>query len=215
MNSKRLTNQEMFEDDEDFANHDNTPVTGEKIYWDDHFKAKGFKEKISVNFSVFRSRIRHAYYDFIAGIKSFWRWRKVIWKDRTWGNHQILDVLIFKLKIDAEAMRRNNRVEGSNDMYNEMMKVATLLENYNSKDYFTEYKKQHDAKWGEDRHYFLELKSGSYEWKSERDKVVTEEDLKLEGEEYFALRDKAEAERNNDLNEALKIMSEKIEYWWD
>lgn len=207
--------EEDFEEDFERDPDSMTPLTGEKIYWDDYFTSKTFVEKVRTKFSVYKSKIWHSYYDFVEGIKSLWRWKKIIWKDRTWGNHQILDILIFKLKMDAEAMKKREIVEGIDETYEQMMRVATLLEKYNNDEYFTKYREEHDKKWGEDKHYFVELKSGNFEWKSERDDTLSEEDLLKEKDEYNNLREVSRTERENDIKEAFKIMQEKIDEWWD
>lgn len=218
---KKLKKEEIDNEDEDFDLYERDPdqmlpLTGEKIYWDDdERKNKTFIEKVKRKMSYYKTKIWHEYYDFREGIKSLWRWRKVIWKDRTWGNHQILDILIFKLRIDAEAMKKREIVEGIHETYEQMTKVATLLENYNNDEYFNKHREKHDEKWGEDKHYFVELRSGHFEWKSERDDRLSAEDLEKEKEESNNLREIAQQERKNDLKEAFKIMNDKLDEWWD
>ncbi len=168
-------------------------------------------------FSVKRTRLWHLWYDLKEGIKSLWRWKKVIWKDRTWGDNQIVDILIFKLKIDSEAMRKRDIVASADKTYDKMQQVIKLLERYNKDDYMSKYHKLHEEKWGEDRTYFIksEERNDWYEWKSERDEKLTPEQLEQEHKEYRAYMEKAAYEERKDLNDAFLIMKKNLPYWWD
>lgn len=187
--------------------------TGKKIYLFKDYYTRFQKFK---NFFKFRYRkIVDNYYDIKYGIKSMWRWRKAIWQDRTWGDRAILNILIFKLKLDAAAFKNRNIIEDSEIVANQMLEVATLLEKYQNNKYGDAARKAHDEKWGEDEHYFVELLSGHFEWKSERDDRLNATDLEQEHLESRAIMENAEIERHADLKKALQLLEENLETWWD
>ncbi len=173
--------------------------------------------KIKRYFSVKKSKVWHLWYDLKEGIKSCWRWKGVIWKDRTWGDNQIVDILIHKLKMDSEAMRKRDIVQSVDKTYLKMQQVVNLLERYNKDDYMSKYNELHDAKWGEDRTYFVKSEEHNdwCEWKSERDERLTPEQLEQEQAEYRVYSEKAAYEQRKDLNDALLIMKKNLPYWWD
>lgn len=189
-------------------------MKGDITYLDD-YKPKTFFEKVKSKFSYYKTSLFHFKYDLIEGCKSLWRWRKIIWNDRTWGYDQILKILIFKLKIDSDAFLKNNRTTATTKMVAEMQEVIRLLERYKEDDYLKLEKIEHDAKWGEDKTYFVELESGDYEWKSERDGLLSPEDLKQEQEEFRERMLRAQEAKEADLKNALKIIRKKLEGWWD
>ena len=115
------------------------------------------------------------YWDFKAGIRSLWRWKKDIWVDRPWGSETITRILAAKIKMDAEQIQKNQHIENVNNLYNQMMKVVNLLERYNKNEYTVKYREEHDKKWGEDKHYFIKTKSGNYLMGNDRDDRLTEE----------------------------------------
>lgn len=191
------------------------PVDGTKEYWDELGKNDSFKEKTMLKIRVFFSRIRHMWYDLTNGIASCWRWKKVIWNDRTWGYSNIVDVLIFKLKIDREAFLKNDHTTSTAEMTSKMLEVITLLERWRSHDYYEKYRKAHDEKWGEDRTYFVKLRNGASLWKSERDDRLTEAEKEQESREFSENTKKAEQEKQHDLDVAFQIMTQELESWWD
>jgi hypothetical protein len=213
--SKKLNKRFDIEDIEKYDLSTDLPVTGKKLYIDDYFKDKTFLEKVKIRFTYYKNKIWHSWYDFIEGIKSLWRWKKVIWKDRTWGNHQILDILIHKIEIDANAMYKRDIVEEADISYEQMMRVVTLLKRYNDDNYYTKAKDKHNEKWGEDKQYFIELQSGNCEWKSEREDVLSPEDLVIEREEYNQILLDARDKRKEELKEALSIIEKHVDEWWD
>lgn len=189
-------------------------MKGDITYLDD-YEPKTWLEKVKSKFSYYKTTIWHAKYDFVEGCKSLYRWRKIIWQDRTWGNHQILKILIFKLKIDSDAFEKNAHFDNIGHEVAQMREVVRLLERYNEDEYLRTEKKEHDAKWGEDRTYFLELEDGNFEWKSERDDKLSPEDLKIEQEEMREVIQRARDAKEADLKNALKIIRKNIERWWD
>ena len=44
-------------------------------------------------------------YDIKYGVKNLWRWKKVIWHDRDWDYHYLLEVMKFKL-VEMEKLQR-------------------------------------------------------------------------------------------------------------
>jgi hypothetical protein len=188
---------------------------GRKLYLDDYFKDKTVLQKIRSKLSYLRTKISYSWYDLINGIKSMYRWRKAIWNDRTWGSSQIITILIFKIKMDRDAIQRRNLMEGTDARIESMNQVIAILEKYNSFDYDEEFRMNHEAKWGKDRHYFLELKDGNFEWRNERNEELTEDKLEIKQDELLRNIKAAEQLRKKDLADALFIMQREIDNWWD
>lgn len=44
-------------------------------------------------------------YDIKYGVGNFWKWRKVIWQDRDWSYHHLLQIMHFKL-VEMEKLQR-------------------------------------------------------------------------------------------------------------
>lgn len=188
---------------------------GKKLYLDDYFKDKTVFQKIKSKLSYLQTKTLYSWYDLKNGIKSLYRWRKAIWNDRTWGHSQIIDILIFKIKMDRDAIKSRDLLEGTDARVESMTKVIGLLEKYNSFDYDEEFRISHEAKWGKDRHYFIELEDGNFEWKSESDEKLTEEELNIKHDEQMKNTEAAEQLRKRDLGDAFTIMQRELDNWWD
>ncbi len=188
---------------------------GKKLYLDEYFKDKTFLQKIKSKLSYWRTKTLYSWYDLKNGIKSMFRWRKATWNDRTWGHSQIITILIFKIKMDRDAIKSRDILEGTDARIESMTQVIALLEKYNSFDYDEEFRIGHEAKWGKDRHYFIELEDGNFEWKSERDDELAEDKLKIEQDEHLKNMEAAEQLKKRDLDEAFTIMKQELDNWWD
>jgi hypothetical protein len=188
---------------------------GKKLYLDEYFKDKTFSQKIKSKLSYWRTKTLYSWYDLKNGIQSMFRWRNAIWIDRTWGHSQIIDILIFKIKMDHDAIKSRGILEGTDARVESMTNVIALLEKYNSFDYDEEFRIKHETKWGKDRHYFLELEDGNFEWKSERDEELPEDKLEIKRDEFRKNVEAAEQLRKKDLAEAFAIMQRELDNWWD
>lgn len=211
MNYKELNIDPEEIEEEDFDLTLNNEPTGERVYLDD----------LDTSFPWYKrmwwkiSNLLYTWYDIENGIKSIMRWRNIVWRDRTWGYSNIIEILIFKLKMDREAFLRRNITTSTNEICGQMLEVITLLEKWSTYDYFEEYKKKHDEKWGEDKLYLLELNNGASEMRSDRDDRLTEDQKRIEKAEYFELLEQSEREKKHDLDVAFQIITQNIESWWD
>ena len=48
--------------------------------------------------------------DFLTGISNLWKWLPIIWKDRDWDKHYIMEIFIFKLKRNRDYMINHGHV---------------------------------------------------------------------------------------------------------
>ena len=160
-------------------------------------------------------RLKMAYYETTESFRSLYRWRKMAWRDRTWGDANIIDVLAFKIEMDCAAIKRRDISWDTTQRVETMSRVVELLKRYNEDDYSTPLRAIHDAKWGPDEHYTMELMNGNHEWLSERDDRLTAEQIEEEKPDFRTYTTLAEQQRHADLTEALEIIKNNLTSWWD
>lgn len=74
----------------------------------------------------------------IAGIKNYWRWRKVIWHDADWDHTYILKIFITKLRFQAKSIREQGIHQNANLDASRMELCANLLEKVQTEYYIDE-----------------------------------------------------------------------------
>lgn len=165
------------------------------------------------------------------GIKNIWYWLPIIWKDRNWDSHYILEIMMHKIKAQSTYIgERDIHTRAKRDA-EIMMTCVRLMEKVQDEFYSGEYSDYHKTK-----HWFEDVpgKEGFSSWESR----ILEEDFDdyfkkypliykrvLKGEGAFG-RDGREDDKqiiamniahiNHDRARKLlfKLMEENIERWW-
>ena len=180
-------------------------------------------------------KFRYQYYprNFIVGVGNLIKWAPVIWKDRDWDQHYILEVLKFKIKKTANLFEKNQRFVGWESQVHYMRICEKLIEliqdEYYSHEYFDYYDNKFSFEKTEDSDHF-ELKS-----------EVTRDDLQTYIQKYPHAKRAAIINpkynvfinsmsgspdvgmsiaigmvRHNKAKKLLfNILENKIEHWWD
>jgi len=166
------------------------------------------------------------------GFKNIVYWLPIVWKDRNWDSHYILEIMMHKIKAQSKYI-------GSRDIHTRakrdaevMMTCVRLMKLIQDETYSSEYSDYHKTK-----HWFEDVpgKEGYSSWES---KLITEdfdgyikkypliEKRVMKGEGVFG-REGGEDDKqiismnighiNHDRARKLlfKLMEENIEKWWD
>jgi hypothetical protein len=72
------------------------------------------------------------------GVKNLYKWFWVIWKDRDWDHHYILEVLKFKLEKQAKHLNERNWHESSKRDAELVMTCVRLINKLQNEDYYNE-----------------------------------------------------------------------------
>lgn len=156
------------------------------------------------------------WYNFKKNVKNLYVYRKIIWNDRTWGYDKLIDLIIFKLRLDANAFEKRNITESSATHVQEMRECANLLEKWIKDEYMDKYSEKHNEKWGKSDMIFETIDSdGTSRLINDTDEKLSPELREQKRTEYNEYSELADLERKRDLNNALRIMALHIEEWWD
>lgn len=167
-------------------------------------------------------------------IKNIWKWLPIIWKDRDWDQYYIYEILEFKLRKQANYIGVMDRHTRAQEDARNMLICANLINKVKDGYYDSEYSDYHNCEFEfldiEDKPRFSELKINtisedldSYFKKypswyrrainhiKENQKRFTSDhnDKKLVATIMGDLRQ----EKAKKL--VFKIISNKIDYWWD
>jgi hypothetical protein len=157
--------------------------------------------------------------NFRTGISNLWRWLPIVWKDRDWDNHFLMEPIIFKLKKHIEYQKLYSHVENAPEQIRTMTECLELLEKVH--DEWTHYEEhshdEHKKKWGEAEHYTepCEDRPGSYRLKDRREERMTPEDIKQMHKEWIEISIASSERRKADFKKAMDIFVEHYDSWWD
>ena len=171
---------------------------------------------------------------FKQGIKNLWYWLPIIWKDRSWDDHYIFEVLKHKLKAQAKYIGDRDFHTRAQLDAKRMRLCVKLIEKVQDESYQMEY-----MEYGKDRVWFTDCKDrpGSVRYNSEEiwenydeffEKYPLVYKRVMKGEGPFTLdgRDEADMKRIVAMNIAhvnqdrvhkllFKILEENIRGGWD
>ena len=171
---------------------------------------------------------------FKQGIKNLWYWLPIIWKDRSWDDHYIFEVLKHKLKAQAKYIGDRDFHTRAQLDAKRMRLCVKLIEKVQDESYQMEY-----MEYGKDRVWFTDCKDrpGSVRYNSEEiwenydeffEKYPLVYKQVLNGAGPFTLdgRDETDMKRIVAMNIAhvnqdrvhkllFKILEENIRGWWD
>ena len=180
----------------------------------------------------FRWEAKYLHKDIIKGIKNLWKWLPLVWKDRDWDHHFILETLKFKIVNTANYIKSHDRYVGADRDYEVMMTCVRLIEKIQEEDY--------DGEWGN----YINQKMTTKEIEGESSKILDFEIISENFKTYFdkypnvhkkALAASSGAERwpyseisdqtlamwmSHDNHRRAKrilftLMERNIEKWWD
>jgi hypothetical protein len=156
-----------------------------------------------------------------AGIKNLFKWTPIVWKDRDFDFHYILDVLYFKLRNTARYLERNDRFVNTAYHVSKIKLCMNLIDKINEEYYYSE---PHD--YYESKMILEKSKSGLNTYSSQR----INDNLHLYLAKYPSSFRKVEKEGLDNWQIAIRmaqlrhkkaiyllfaIMNENIENWWD
>jgi len=175
----------------------------------------------------FKWEAKHAHRDIAQGIKNLWRWFPLVWKDRDWDDHFILEALKFKLKNTADYFQNKQRFVGwENEV--RYIRICEVLIQRIQDDY---YKMEHFDFFDFDLD-FVPTENNLYEMKS----TTTRDDLETYLLKYPRTKKavignpkyKSYQHGNKGISIAVgierhlkarrllfKIIEQRIEHWWD
>ena len=157
--------------------------------------------------------------NFKIGISNLWKWLPLVWKDRDWDNHFIMEPMIFKLKNHIEYQKNYSHLQNADEQIRTMSECLELLEKVH--DSWTHYEEhshdEHIEKWGKAEHYTepCEDRPGSYRLKDRREDRMTPEEIKQMHEEWIGISIATSEKRKADFKKAMDIFVENFDSWWD
>lgn len=83
----------------------------------------------------FRWEAKHLHRDIAKGFKNLWEWFPIVWKDRDWDHHFILEVLKFKIQKNAKYIKNKDRYVGAERDSEIMMTCARLIQKIQDEEY--------------------------------------------------------------------------------
>ena len=157
--------------------------------------------------------------NFTIGISNVIRWMPLIWKDRDWDHHFIMEPLIFKLKKHIEYLEKYSHVECAPKQIQTMSECLELLIKVH--DEWTYYEAdshdKHELKWGKSDFYTVECEDrpGSWRLMDRNEERYTEEEVKQKNKEFIISTKIAQQKRQRDFEEAMEIFVKNFDSWWD
>lgn len=176
-------------------------------------------KKILADIKYFgKDYIRIPIRDFRIGISNLWKWLPIIWKDKDWDKHYIMEILIFKMKKNRDYMVNYGHVENKRAIAT-MTECIDLLEKvHNEWDNYEEHSHdEHEKKWGKSEYYTVpcEDRPGSYLLKDRREDRMKPEEIEQMKKEFILASKIAALKRQKDFKVALEIFLEEFDGWWD
>ena len=167
------------------------------------------------------------------GFKNIWYWFPVIWKDRHWDSHYILEIMMHKLKAQSKYIGERDWHTRAKRDAEIMMTCVRLMKLIDDDFYSSEYSDYHKTK-----HWFEPAdKEGYSTWESrilsedfdsyikkypliEKRVMNGEGRFQLDGEDTLEIKQRIAmniGHINHDRARKLlfKIMEQNIERWWD
>ena len=157
--------------------------------------------------------------NFSIGMSNLRRWLPIIWKDRDWDKHFIMEVLVFKLRKHKEYLEKHAHTESSPEQIQSMSECLQLLEQVH--DEWTYYEqpasKKHEEKWGKSDFYTepCEDRPECHRLKDRNDERYTEAEVKQKNEEFILNNRIALHKRKRDFEVAMEIFVQNFDSWWD
>lgn len=168
--------------------------------------------------NLYREWIRIPVRDFLTGVRNLIKWFPIIWNDRDWDKHYIMEVLLFKLKrnrqymIDHGHVVNDDQIRTITECIDLLEKIHHEWENYEEPAYDA-----HNKKWGEPEFYTepCEDRPDCYILKDRTEEKYTAEENEQRRKEFLLSSRIAAEKRRRDFAEAMSIFVKNYDTWWD
>ena len=166
---------------------------------------------------------------FVAGVKNLWKWFPIIWKDRDYDHHFILEILKFKLHNVADRVDNTNRFVDSVNQVRDIRLCERLIQ------------KLQDGYYVDEMHAYWETKMRTEPIENSTKYTLEFDDIRDDLHIYLskypndvrrALKSRYLSNKENPSNKQIgiavsylreqraktllfKIMDRKIMSWWD
>lgn len=156
--------------------------------------------------------------DLRIGICNLIEWFSVVWRDRDWDKHFIMEILIFKLKrnrkymIDKGHIENKKQIATITECIELLEKVQNEWENYEEPNL-----KKHYEKWGEPEFYFVNVEDRPdvVQLKDRNLEKYSEEQIREKNHEYMISKRITHHKRMRDFETAMSMFKENFDSWWD
>jgi hypothetical protein len=172
--------------------------------------------------------------EFKRSIKNLWKWFPVIWKDRDWDHFYIYEILEFKLRKQANYVSGRDRHTRAQEDARDMLICANLIAKIKEGLYSAEYVDYHESNFEfldiEDKPGFSELKINTISedfdsyfkkyptWYKRAIKHIKEKQDRYSvnhTDKKFVAMIMGDLREEKAKELVFKMMSEKINGWWD
>ena len=177
---------------------------------------------------------KYLHIEMVRGFKNIWYWLPIIWKDRHWDSHYILEIMMHKIKAQSKYIGGrgiHTRAERDAEV---MMTCVRLMKLVRDETYSSEYNDYHESK-----HWFEDVpeKEGYSSWNSriivedfdgyikkypliEKRVMKGEGVFSLDGEDSLEIKQRiamniGQINHNRARKLLFKLMEENLEKWWD
>lgn len=151
-------------------------------------------------------KLEDAYYWLTNGVRNLKLWLPVIWNDRQWMASDVYRVFGHKLKLQRECIERTRQHIGWEKIVRQMLICEEAMKRLQDDEYFR------NNRWYKE----LVERFGRYSRIThERERVLTEEDRKLERYLFNKCVEHAEMQRKQDLAIFALTFAKHSRGWWD
>lgn len=169
--------------------------------------------------SRYENYVRIPIRDFTIGISNLRRWLPIVWKDRDWDKHYLMEPLLFKLRNHIEYTKNHGHLASGPDQIRSMTECLELLEKVHGEWTNYEYPEilKHEARWGKSDFYSVkcENRPGIYVLKDRNDERYTEQELNIKRQSTLMASRIAHNKRKRDFEVAMEIFVKNFDSWWD
>ena len=177
---------------------------------------------------------RYTLMEIRTGFKNIFYWLPIIWKDRHWDSHYILEIMMHKIKAQSKYIGDRGIHTRADRDAEIMMTCVRLMKRVQDEFYSSEYNDYHESK-----HWFEDVpeKEGYSSWNSriivedfdgyikkypliEKRVMKGEGVFSLDGEDSLEIKQRiamniGQINHNRARKLLFKLMEENLEKWWD
>lgn len=142
---------------------------------------------------------------------------KIGWLSYDFESLYIFELISFKLKRVESCLKNGHAIQEDEDML-ALKEAIEICDRLFDEEYDSKYRELHTKKWGEQPDFTTEpTETPQYSRIvfKDRPNVKSEEDKKLEREEFLKTFENAEQDRRNDLDRLNYLFKEHLPKWWD
>lgn len=153
-----------------------------------------------------RHNISGAYWDIRNGVRNLIRYAPIIWFDRDWDDHYLLEILQFKFKNMAKAIGDNGHLVGREEYGRQLRVCSELCRRINEDEYL-------ERSFGPFEHFgeFVPAEYGTYRYESQTLKGGREVGDR-EMRSYYKAADQL---KKHDLWLLTTMIRKHLLKWWD